>query len=101
MKTFVGILLIVATAAVADAGCIKCDQSTGYWCYMRSDGTKSGCDSPSGAGCITWGSCSSGSECDYEACELYPVAEARPYSHDLRIATVSVTVPVSQHRKAA
>src|SRR5579885_625323 len=94
MKTFLGILLLLATAAIANAGCIKCDQSTGYWCFMRFDGTKSGCDSQTNAGCITWGTCTpSGQECD--GCEEYPVGSARPFTNNLRIASVSITVPMS------
>lgn len=100
MKIVVGVLLMMVTAAVAEAGCIKCDQTTSYWCVIRTDGTKKACDSPTSAGCITWGSCSSsGSDCQV-GCEQYPTANAIPFSNHLRLATVSVTVR-APHRNAA
>jgi hypothetical protein len=91
MQKILFAVVILFLAVAADAGCIKCDQSTGYWCFMSTFGTKTNCDNPTGAGCFTWGSCSP-AECDY-GCIENPVA-AVPFSDRMQIASVSVTVPL-------
>lgn len=91
MKKLLFTLIITFAAVAADAACIKCNQTTGWWCFMSVDGTYSHCDSPTGAGCFMWGSCL-GSACE-QYCEEYPVADVR-FTNDLRIASVSVTVPL-------
>jgi len=91
MKKVLLAIIFLSIAAGANAFCIKCDQSTGYWCFISTYGTKTNCDNPTGAGCFTWGSCSS-AECDY-GCIENPVA-ALPFNDRMRIASVSVSVPL-------
>ena len=92
MKKLLFTLVITFIAVAADAACIKCNQTTGWWCFMSVDGTYSHCDSPTGAGCFMWGVCGGGSECSSDFC-MENVAEVR-YSDDLQLASVSVTVPL-------
>ena len=91
MKKLLFTLVITFSALTADAACIKCDQTTGWWCFMSAYGTYSHCDSPTGAGCFMWGVCTGGSECSSDFC-MENVAAVR-YSNDLQIASVSVSVP--------
>jgi hypothetical protein len=89
---FITLTLALFTAATADAGCIRCDQWTGYQCYMSVYGTKAFCDSPSNAGCITWGYCSPGAGCNDDWCIQY-IAAIR-FTREMRVASVSITVPL-------
>jgi hypothetical protein len=98
MKNVLLAAALILIAAAADATCIKCDQSTGYRCYMSIYGTKANCDSPSDAGCFTWGACSGGSECDF-GCVFDPVALARP-TDDLLVASVTITSPQPENTKS-
>jgi hypothetical protein len=78
-------------ATTASAGCIRCDQWTGYQCFMSVYGTKMFCDNPSNAGCITWGACSSGGECnDDDRCLQEPVALR--FTKELQFASMSITL---------
>jgi len=92
LKKTLLILVITLAAASANAACIKCDQTTGWWCFMSVYGTYAHCDSPTGAGCFMWGACA-GSECNF-GCEFYPVGEVR-FTNDLQLASVAVSVPLS------
>ena len=83
MKKLLFTLVVTFIAVTADAACLKCNQTTGWWCFMSVDGTYAHCDSPTGAGCFMWGTCSAG-QCD-KFCELNPVAAVR-FTDDLRIA---------------
>ena len=83
-------VVILFLAASANAFCLKCDQSTGYWCFISTYGTKSNCDNPTGAGCFTWGYCNPG-ECEY-GCIENPVA--LQFNDRMQIASVSVAVPL-------
>jgi hypothetical protein len=91
MKKLLFTLAITLIAVSADAACLKCNQTTGWWCFMSVDGTYAHCDSPTGAGCFMWGACAA-SECQY-GCEENIVAAVR-LTNELQIASVSVTVPV-------
>ncbi len=91
MKKLLFTLVVTFIAVAADAACIKCNQTTGWWCFMSVDGTYSHCDSPTGAGCFLWGACG-GSECE-QFCEQDIVADVR-FTNDLQVASVSVTVPL-------
>ena len=86
-------VLALFIAVAADAACIKCDQSTGYWCFMSIFGTKTNCDNPTGAGCFTWGKCSTGDGCDEDFCIQNPVA-ALPFNDRMQIASVTYVVPL-------
>jgi hypothetical protein len=94
-------LVVMFLAGSAQAFCIKCDQSTGYACFIRLDGTKANCDSPSDAGCVTWGACSrtrgggDGGPCNgfFPDCDPFQWMRATPMSNDLEVAVVSVTMP--------
>jgi Anaphase-promoting complex subunit 11 RING-H2 finger len=90
------VLLLVVIASTVQAGCIKCDQTTGYICYMRLDGTKSGCDNPSDAGCATWGSCTHnvGDDCTDDC--VYTLGQAEPMSNSLEVASVTITSPTDR-----
>jgi len=90
MHKFLFAVLITFLAVAADASCLKCDQSTGWWCFMSTFGTKAHCDSPSSAGCITWGSCTV-SECD-DSC-IQNIAVLR-FTERMQIASVTVVVPL-------
>lgn len=92
MKKLLFTLVITFAAVTADAACLKCDQTTGWWCFMSIDGRYSNCDSPTGAGCFMWGVCGGGSECG-DFC-MQNVAGVR-FTNDLRLASVSVTVPLA------
>lgn len=85
---------IALLAAAADAACIRCDQWTGYQCYMSIYGTKAYCDSPSNAGCITWGSCSTSGECNDDWCVQNPVALR--FTNEMQFASMSITVPLGR-----
>ncbi len=89
------VLLILVVASTVHAGCIKCDQTTGYICYMRTDGTKSGCDNPSDAGCATWGTCTHTSDDCTDDC-VYSLGQAQPMSNSMEVASVSITSPAPQ-----
>jgi len=91
MKRVLLAVVILSLAASANAGCLKCDQTTGWWCFMSTFGTKANCDSPTGAGCFTWGTCGP-SACDYDSC-MENVA-VLPFNDSMRIASVSVAVPL-------
>jgi hypothetical protein len=93
MKKLLFTLIITFAAVTADAACIKCNQTTGWWCFMSVDGTYAYCDSPTGAGCFMWGVCTGGGSDCGEHCILN-IAGVR-FSNDLRIASVSVTVPLA------
>src|SRR3954470_15979133 len=71
MKPILLVVALTLLAAAAEATCIKCDQSTGYRCYMSINGTKTHCDSPSDAGCFMWGVCTGASDCEH-GCILNP-----------------------------
>jgi hypothetical protein len=91
-RLFITLTLALLTAA-ADAGCIRCDQWTGYQCYLSVYGTKAFCDSPSNAGCITWGYCSPGGGCnDNNRCIQYIASVG--FTREMRFASVSITVPL-------
>ena|ERR1700752_4085236 len=92
---FLTLTLALMTTA-ANAACIRCDQWTGYTCFMSIYGTKAHCDSPTNAGCFMWGSCSSSGECDDDRCIQNPVALR--YSNQMRFASMSIIV--SFDRKA-
>ena len=77
-------------ATTAGAGCIRCDQWTGYQCFMSTYGTKMFCDSPSNAGCITWGSCSAGGDCNDDWGLENPVALR--FTNELQFASMSITL---------
>jgi len=83
-------LTLTLLATTASAGCIRCDQWTGYQCFMSIYGTKMFCDNPSNAGCITWGSCSSGGECNDDWCLQNPVALR--FTKELQFASMSITL---------
>jgi hypothetical protein len=78
--------------------CKKCDQSTGYACFMsRVDATHSGCDTPSDAGCALWGSCTvseGGDDCG-DGC-VFDLGKAAPMTNDLEVASVTIVVPASR-----
>lgn len=88
-KVFLSVFILFL-AVGANAFCLKCDQSTGYWCFISTFGTKAKCDNPTGAGCFTWGSCSSGASCDYGCVENIA---ALPFTDYMKVASVSVMVP--------
>lgn len=101
MKKLLFALAITLTAVATDAGCIKCDQTTGWWCFMSIYGTHAHCDSPTGAGCFMWGACTGG-ECD-DFC-VQNIAQVRLTS-EMQVASVSITVPLTDsqpraHRKS-
>jgi len=83
------ILSLIASFSL-EAGCIKCDQTTGYVCYHRLDGTKSGCDTPSDAGCVTWGSCTPSGPSDDD--EVFSLGRSFRMNNDLELAAVRVGV---------
>ena len=91
MKTVLLSVVVLFLAVAADAFCLKCDQSTGYWCFISTYGTKTNCDNPTGAGCFTWGSCNP-TQCDSEWCIENPAA--LPFNDRMSIASVSVAVPL-------
>lgn len=99
MRKFVLALLVILWAVGANAGCLKCDQSTGYWCFISIYGTKMYCDTPTNAGCMTWGACNPGAgDCvDPESCVQYPEARTRT-RENLQIASVTVRVARPKHR---
>jgi hypothetical protein len=95
-------LVVMFLAGSAQAFCIKCDERTGYTCFIRQDGTKANCDSPSNGGCITWGSCrprgdGGGGPCDgfFPDCDPFQSLRATPMSNDFEVAAVYVTTPKS------
>ena len=93
-------LAVLLFGLSAEARCFQCDQTTGYYCYM-AQGTKGGCDTPSNAGCFTWGTCSpkagdpGGGACLglYPNCDPFQLMRATPMSNELEVAAVSVKVP--------
>ena len=87
MKPLLLVAALTLLASAADATCLKCDGSTGYRCFMSIYGTKLNCDSPSDAGCFTWGVCSGGSDCEF-GCVL-------------NIASVKITSPSPRTAKRA
>jgi len=97
------VLFAAIVASSAQAGmCKKCDQSTGYACFMsRINATHSGCDTPSNAGCALWGSCTvsegGGDEDCGDHCVL-DIGNATPMTNDLEVASVTVAVPASRSR---
>jgi hypothetical protein len=91
MKPILLVAVLTLLAAAADATCLRCDQSTSYRCFMSIYGTKMHCDSPSDAGCFTWGACAGGSECDF-GCVLNPNG-ATTLTRDLHVASVTITSP--------
>lgn len=97
---FLFTLLMMILASRAQAACIRCDQSTGWRCYMRIDGTHSNCDSPSDAGCFVWGACSPGGGgggwCIFPDCDPFQDMRARPLTRDMELAAVRVTPPASK-----
>jgi hypothetical protein len=95
MKTFLLAAAVILIAAAANAICLKCDQSTGYRCYMSIYGTKANCDSPSGAGCFTWGACAGGSYCEF-GCVLNPDGAAPP----TKVDPVTITSPAPATAKS-
>ena len=99
MKNFLLAAASILIAVAADATCLKCDQSTGYRCFMSINGTKANCDSPSDAGCITWGSCTSNADCTFGC--LLERAEVVSRTDDLKLAAVTVVVPLRPESHAA
>lgn len=98
---FVVIFAAVIASSVQAARCIKCDQTTGYACFMAQGGTHSGCDTPSNAGCALWGTCTAndggGDDDCGEHCVL-DIGNAAPMTNDLEVASVTIAVPASRPR---
>lgn len=89
------LLSLVVVSSLQASWCLKCDQSTGYACFRSPNGTKSGCDTPSDAGCATWGTCtpSVGDDCNEDPnCDVFSLGRVLPMSNDLEVAAVT-TVP--------
>ena len=88
-------LAVLLFGMSAEARCFQCDQTTGYDCFM-AQGAKGGCDSPSGAGCFTWGTCTPGQGGDggcsgLNYCDPFEMIRATPMSNELEVASVSVS----------
>lgn len=81
------VLLALAGSAAADT-CKKCDQSTGYWCYISTYGKFSGCDTPTLSGCVLWGSCVGGG---CEPAKKCPLQNAQLWSDDFKLASVTIS----------
>ena len=90
-------LAVLLFGVSAEARCFQCDQTTGYNCFM-AQGSKAGCDSPSGAGCFTWGTCTRDSDPTgpgqclglYPNCDPFEDVRATPMSNELEVAAVSI-----------
>jgi hypothetical protein len=90
-------LTVLVFGVSAEARCFQCDQTTGYYCFM-AQGSKGGCDSPSDAGCVTWGTCTPRSPgpgdgpCTSSAldCDPFEYMRNTPMSNELEVAAVSV-----------
>jgi hypothetical protein len=87
-------LFLVFLPVVASAGCIRCDQTTGYFCYMRSDGRYAQCETLSG-GCATWGYCDpSAEQCEPpKKCPFQNNWGSVSLTGDYRLASVTVVSP--------
>jgi hypothetical protein len=108
LKLILGCLALMLFSISAQARCFECSQRTGYHCYM-AQGTKGGCDTPSDAGCFTWGTCNDGGGgggrggCDgfYPDCDPFELMRAQPMTNELEVASVSVVSPRQPTPRAA
>jgi len=101
LRIALAVIFLAVVTSSAQAGCLKCDQTTGYACFLsRINATHSGCDTPSNAGCALWGSCTvsegGGDDCG-EHCIL-EIEGAAPMTNNLEVASVTIAVPASRSR---
>lgn len=83
-------LCLFALAGSAGATCIKCDQTTGYYCFISTDGRYANCDSPTYSGCVLWGSCGGSGGCGDQV-KRCPYQQSQLWSEDYKLASVTVS----------